>query len=204
MQTTRTLATLQTTCPTASVTRASDEELVEEIARGDKHAMNQLFARHNVRVYRFVARLTGNTVLAEDVVSDAFFAVWQKADSFKGNSKVSTWLLAIARNKAIAALRRSSEEQLDDQTAMNVPDAADNPEESASHLSRRNVIRKCLMQLPLADREILDLVYYHERSLAEVAEIVGIPCATAKTRVFYARKRLAELLDKAGIREFNA
>ena len=199
MQTTYALPVLPRTRPLTSIERTSDEGLIEAIAAGDRQALGTLFARHNVRVYRFVARLTGNACLAEDIVSEVFLAVWIGADSFKKNSQVSTWLLAIARNKAIATLRRISDQQLDDETAAALV-AADDPEMSASQTNRRAVIRKCLMQLPTAQREILDLIYYHEKTLHEVAEIVGIPYSTVKTRVFYARRRMTELLEISGIR----
>src|SRR5712691_9273191 len=86
----------------------SDEALIELIAEGDKRAMQVLYARHNVRVYRFIVRLTGNQSLAEDLVSEVFLDVWRQAEGFEAKSQVSTWLLAIARYKALSALRRRS------------------------------------------------------------------------------------------------
>ena len=84
----------------------SDEALIDLIADGDKRAMQVLYARHNVRVYRFILRLTGNQSLAEDLVSEVFLDVWRQAEGFEAKSQVSTWLLAIARYKALSALRR--------------------------------------------------------------------------------------------------
>src|ERR1700751_6286564 len=84
----------------------SDEELIEVIADGDKRAIQVLYARHNVRVYRFILRLTGNQSLAEDLVSEVFLDVWRQAEAFESKSQVSTWLLAIARYKSLSALRR--------------------------------------------------------------------------------------------------
>ena len=104
-----------------------DVEGVTPVPAGDRQAMAMLFARHNVRVYRYVARFTGNASLAEDIVSEVFLAVWSGAGSFKENSQVSTWLLAIARHKAIAALRRNSDEPLDDDTTTSLV-ADDNPD----------------------------------------------------------------------------
>ena len=90
----------------APVQDTSDETLIGLIADGDKRAMQVLYARHNVRVYRFVLRLTGNQSLAEDLVSEVFLDVWRQAASFERRSSVSTWLLAIARYKALSARRR--------------------------------------------------------------------------------------------------
>ena len=163
------------------VQKTSDEALLESIAKGDKSAMQVLFGRHNVRVYRFVSRLAGNASLAEDIVSDVFLDVWRQANRFDGKSKVTTWLLAIARHKALNAMRRNSEMPLNDETAAVVVDPTDDPEAAVHQLKRGDIIRKCLIQLSPAHREIIDLVYYHENSVSEVAQIVGVPASTVKT-----------------------
>src|ERR1700746_2541459 len=102
----RTSAAMQTT---------SDEALIGRIAAGDKLAMQVLFARHHVRVYRFVLRLVRNQTLAEDLISEVFLDVWRQAGKFEARSTVSTWLLAIARFKALSSLRKRSEEELDEE-----------------------------------------------------------------------------------------
>jgi RNA polymerase sigma-70 factor, ECF subfamily len=177
----------------------SDEVLIGRIASGDRLAMQVLFARHHVRVYRFVLRLVRDESVAEDLISDVFLDVWRQAGRFEGRSAVPTWLLAIARFKALTALRRKPDEALDDETAQAIEDQADDPEVALSKKDKSAAIRKCLMGLSAEHREIVDLVYYHEKSVEEVAVIVGIPENTVKTRMFYARKRLAELLSAAGI-----
>jgi RNA polymerase sigma-70 factor (ECF subfamily) len=184
--------------------QTSDEALLTSIAKGDRSAMEEFFVRHNVRVYRFIVHLTGNATLAEDIVSETFLNVWHRADQFEGRSQVSTWLLAIARHKALNALRRKWELPLNSETAVAIVDTADDPETNVHHMNRREIIQKCLTQLSLAHREIIDLAYYHENSIAEVAQIVGVPIGTVKTRMFYARKYLAELLEVAGIRGIRA
>src|ERR1700753_4158406 len=95
----------------------SDEMLIGRIARGDRLAMQVLFARHHVRVYRFVLRLMRDEMAAEDVISEVFLDVWRQANRFEGRSAVSTWLIAIARFKALSAIRRKPDEELDDETA---------------------------------------------------------------------------------------
>jgi RNA polymerase sigma-70 factor, ECF subfamily len=178
----------------------SDESLIQLIAGRDKRAMQALFERHNVRVYRFVLRLAGNASLAEDIVSEVFLDVWRQAGAFEGKSRVSTWLLAIARYKAYDAHRRhAATTPLDDDMAAAIIDPADNPEVAANRENRDALIRTCLAQLSPAHREIIDLVYYHERSVKEIAQIAGIPEGTVKTRMFHARRRTAELLKAAGV-----
>ncbi len=177
----------------------SDEALIGRIATGDKVAMQVLFARHHVRVYRFVLRLVRDQTKAEDLISEVFLDVWRQAGKFEARSAVSTWLLAIARYKALSALRRRPDEELDEEAAAAVEDTADTPEVALEKKDKGEILRKCLTALSPEHREIIDLVYYHEKSVEEVAEIVGIPENTVKTRMFYARKRLAELLKAAGV-----
>ena len=177
----------------------SDEELIGRIASGDRLAMQVLFARHHLRVYRFVLRLMRDESVAEDLISEVFLDVWRQADRFEGRSAVSTWLLAIARFKALSALRRKPDQELDDETAEAIEDPTDDPEAALGKKDKAAAMRKCLAGLSAEHREIIDLVYYHEKSVEEVAVIVGIPEATVKTRMFYARKKLGELLKAAGI-----
>ena len=178
---------------------ASDEVLIGRIAQGDRLAMQVLFARHQVRVYRFVLRLVGNQTVAEDLISEVFLDVWRQADRFEGRSAVSTWLLAIARFKALSLMRRKPDQELNDEIAGAIEDKSDNPEISMQKKDKSAALRRCLEALSPEHREVVDLVYYHEKSVLEVAQIVGIPEATVKTRMFYARKRLSELLKTAGI-----
>jgi RNA polymerase sigma-70 factor (ECF subfamily) len=179
--------------------QAADEVLIARIADGDRLAMQVLFARHHVRVYRFVLRLVRNESTAEDLISEVFLDVWKQAGKFEGRAAVSTWLLAIARFKALSALRRRPEQELDEETAAAIEDTSDTPEVALQKKDKGALLRECLQSLSPEHREIVDLVYYHEKSVEEVAEIVGIPEATVKTRMFYARKKLGELLKAQGI-----
>ena len=176
----------------------SDERLVEQVAAGDRVAMQVLYARHHLRIYRFVLRIVNDAATAEDLTSDAFLDVWKDASRFEGRSQVSTWILSIARYKALAALRRRTNDRLDNVIACSIPDDADGPEAILQKENESAILRQCLTQLSPAHREVIDLVYYHEKSIAEVAEIIGAPQNTVKTRMFHARKRVAALLDARG------
>ena len=178
---------------------ASDEILIGRIAGGDRLAMQALYARHHVKVFRFVLRLVRNEASAQDLISEVFLDVWRQAARFEGRSAVSTWILAIARFKALSSVRRRKEAQLDEEEAERIEDEADTPEVALQKKDTGEVLRQCLAKLSPDHREIIDLVYYHEKSVEEVAEIVDIPENTVKTRMFYARKKLAELLKAAGV-----
>jgi RNA polymerase sigma-70 factor, ECF subfamily len=177
----------------------SDAALISGIAAGDQRAMHSLYARHSVRVHRFVLRLTNNSSLAEDLVSEVFIDVWRGARGFKAKSQVSTWLLAIARNKALSAMRVRLDEQLDDEMATAIADPADDAETAVNKRDRNTIVQHCLSQRSPLHREVIDLVYYHQKSIDEVARIVGAPENTVKTRMFYARRRMKNLLKAAGL-----
>src|SRR4029453_13121093 len=100
----------------------SDEGVIGRIANGDRLAMQVLFALYHVRGFRFVVRLIRNESTAEDLISEVFLGVWRQAGRFEGRSTVSTWLLAIARFKALSALRRRPDEELDEETAGAIED----------------------------------------------------------------------------------
>jgi RNA polymerase sigma-70 factor, ECF subfamily len=173
----------------------SDEALMKAIAAGDQSAMRTLYARHNVRLYHFIARLGADAGRAEDLVSEVFIDVWRQADRFEGRSQISTWILSIARFKALSVLHRRRDTQIDEVDMELIEDSADTAEKVVLSLDRSAQLRICLAQLSRDHREILDLVYYQEKSIEEIAEVIRIPKSTVKTRMFYARKRLAQLLS---------
>jgi RNA polymerase sigma-70 factor (ECF subfamily) len=186
-------------CRRSSAEVTSDEALVALIAKGDKDAVRRLFVRHNLRVYRFILRIVGNEATAEDLLNEVFIGVWRGAGRFEARSKVSTWILSIARFKSLAALRKRSYVELDDAAAESIEDQADNSEVLLQQSDCAAILQSCLKQLSSAHRQAIDLVYYHEQSIAEVARIAGVPENTVKTRVFHARKRIAELMAERGV-----
>jgi RNA polymerase sigma-70 factor, ECF subfamily len=182
-----------------SAKATSDEVLLTLVAKGDKDALRLLYARHNVRVFRFLLRIVGNEAAAEDLVSEVFFDVWQHAGRFERRSLVTTWILGVARHKALSSLRRRKVDQLDDHAMEVIADPAADPEELAQHQDRSAILQECIKQLSPLHREVIDLIYYHEQSVEEVSRIVGVPPNTVKTRAFHARKRLAEMMAERGL-----
>jgi len=176
----------------------SDRELVAKVAAGDRAAVRLLFMRHHARVYRFVARQTGSESMADDIANEVFLELWRQAPAFEGRSEVSTWLLGIARFKALSALRRRKEDWIDDEKAAAVADDADSPEVTAMKDDKGSALRRLVDALPEEHRTVVDLAYYHGRAVSEIAGILDIPEATVKTRMFYARKKLGEALKAAG------
>jgi len=182
------------------MTRAADEaSLIGQIAGGDETALRALFARHQARVFRFIQRLVRNEAVAEEITNEVFVEVWRNARNFEGASSATTWILSIAHHRAVSSLRKRREETWDEDAAAALLDPGDDPEVAAQKADRSAILRRCLDALSPEHKGIIDLVYYHELSIGEASEVLHIPENTVKTRMFYARKRLSELLKQAGI-----
>jgi RNA polymerase sigma-70 factor (ECF subfamily) len=177
----------------------SDKALVQSIADEDKRALKLLYLRHHDRVRRFVTRLTGNESTAEEVVNEVFLEVWRHAAQFEGRSQVATWLLSIARFKAITECRRRSEAQLDERSAAIIEDPSDTPAVSMDKRERSDILHRCLGRLTPLHREVINLIYYQGKKIEEVAQFTGAPVNTVKTRMHHARLRMSELLAEAGV-----
>ena len=176
----------------------SDEMLLKHVAEGDKAAMHIMFARHRKRVSRFIQGIVRNPAIVDDIVSQVFLDVWRSASRFENRSRVSTWLLSIARFKAAISLRERRHETIDSCDMLGIADDADTPEAALDRKEASGMLKACIARLSPAHREIIDLFYYREMSVSEMSEIVGIPHATVKSRIFYARKKLARILVSAG------
>jgi RNA polymerase sigma-70 factor (ECF subfamily) len=177
-------------------TSVEDAVLIRRVAAADRTAMQTLFSRHHVAIYRFVLQRLRDKALAEDVTGEVFLEVWRHAGQFEGRSTVVTWILAIARRKILAARINPRGVQSDSDIA---DDIADDPDAPLQARDRGTVLRRCITRLSAEHREMIDLVYYQEQSMESVATILGIPRNTAKTRMFSARKRLADELKKSGV-----
>ena len=112
--------------------------------------------------------------------------------------------MSIARFKALTALRQRRHEDIDQEEMLEIADDADTPEASLDRSTTCAILRACVAKLSPAHREIIDLVYYHEKSVEEAGKLIGIPQSTVKTRMFYARKQLADLLKTAGVENLAA
>ncbi|HEU0158817.1 MAG TPA: sigma-70 family RNA polymerase sigma factor [Hyphomicrobiaceae bacterium] len=179
--------------------KAQDAQLIARIAVQDQAALRGLYARHQARVFRFLLRLVRQEAIAEELTNEVFMEAWRHAASFEGKSSAATWLLSIAHHRAVSVLRRRREESWNEEEAAEIADAEDDPEVQLQKTDKASLLRRCLEALSPEHREVIDLVYYHEMSIGEVSSIVGIPESTVKTRMFYARKRMSELLKTAGV-----
>ncbi len=176
-----------------------DEALIDAIIDGDGGALQKLYARHQDRILLFLTRLIRDPSLAEELVNEVFLAVWRHASEFKGRSRVFTWLAGIARYKAMSALKRRTEAQLPDDVATSIEDPSDNAAAKMEKDDRRIVLQRCLAKLPPTQREVIDLFYFQDEPIQDVARRMGVATSTIKTRMFYARTRMAELLKEAGV-----
>lgn len=175
----------------------SDELLLKQVAAGNKAAMHIMFARHRKTVFGFVQRIVRNPAIADDLVSQVFLDVWRSAHKFEGRAKVSTWFLSIARFKALSSLRERRCETIDQNEVLAIADVSDTPERAVARKQASSILQMSIDTLSAAHQQVIELIYFQDKSVAEVSEILGISDSTVKTRMFYARKRLANLIVNA-------
>jgi RNA polymerase sigma-70 factor (ECF subfamily) len=183
----------------ARPTKVSDQLLVRAMAEGDRRALEILYVRHRARILRFLLRLMGSETAAEEIVNEVFLEAWRRAASFEGRSQVATWLMAIARFRAITEGRRRADAQLDEGAAALIEDSADAPSIVLEKQQRSDILQRCLGKLTPLHREVLTQIYYQDKKVDEVARFTGAPINTIKTRMHHARNRMAELLAEAGV-----
>ena len=167
--------------------------LLQRIADGDLRAFEALYRQYHPRLARFLGRMVRRPQLVEELVNDTLLAVWRRPENFNAQSKVSTWIFAIAYRKALKASRRF-DEPVEDPDADLRMSGEDGPEQ---HLGRRQVREAlvCAMrQLSPDHRTVVDLTYFHEFGYREIAEIMDCPVDTVKTRMFHARRCLKSAL----------
>ena len=192
--------TAQTTPRTSQCKLAvpTDEALVTRIAAGDQKALQLLFQRHYRRVYSFILRFIKDTEAAQEIANDTFLIAWRQAASFEGRSLVATWLLGIARYRALgsAKARRFASERLDETHKMTLADPSDLAEVRIQREQANEHLRRCVAALPPKQGWLVELHYFHDVSLKDAAAIAGLPLNTVKTRLFLARKKIALMLAK--------
>jgi len=161
----------------------------------DEAAFRRLYDETHQRIYYFAHRMLGDHEMAEDVVTETYIAIWKGAGSFKGRSKVLTWIFGIARNLSMNALKKKRfDYNLDDYHHLSTHGGLD-----GQSLDRREIVAKGLLKVSAKHREVLDLVFYQGFSYQEIGDILNVPENTVKTRVFYAKKALHETLCKMGV-----
>lgn len=181
-------------------TTQDDQSLIEAVADGDRIAFQTLYQRHHDRILSFLIGMVGDRAQAEDVLNEVFLAAWRSAGRFEGRSQPLTWLMSIARNQAISALRKQREVTgIIDDVTYNLADDGETPDAYVERRAQADVLRGCINKLSPAHRAIVDLVYYQEYSVSEAARILSVPPNTVKTRMFYARKKLSGILEVQGL-----
>ena len=175
----------------------NDLALIRRVADGDRPAFERFYARYGAKLTRFVSRLTWRTDIVEESVNDTMVAVWQTADRFRGDSHVSTWVFGIAYRTTLKRLRKISRHPEEELAETAAPIDPNHPEVELAQRERRERVRRSLDQLSPEHRAVIELTFFENCSYQEIAEIVGCPENTVKTRMFHARKRLKRLLSGA-------
>jgi|SRR5665213_937635 len=170
-----------------------DRALIERIATSDRAALKELYLLYHRRLARFLTRITSRYDLAEEIINDTFWVIWQRAGDFRGASYVSTWIMGIAYRRGLKALKRASVMQLG---VNDVPNVEHSGHEPWSGAERREWVDIALARLPSEQRLVLELAYHMGHSCEEIALIMNCPVNTVKTRMFHARKKLRVLLPQ--------
>ena len=174
-----------------------DRALISAIAAGDEAAFNEIHARYYPRIARFIRRLTPRFELIAEITNDTLWAIWQCAPSFKGSSRVSTWIMGIAYHVGSKALRRSSRREAHEEPMRDFIEATHEP---WSNGDDREWLGAALIQLAEEQRTVLELFYHFGHSCEEIAEMVDCPTNTVKSRMFHGRRNMQRLLPRlAGI-----
>lgn len=175
------------------------EELIKQIAAGDERALIELHRVMRHRITVFAMQRLDNATLAEEVMLETLFEVWKHAPRFAGESRASTWILGIARHKALDKLRKQSP-RLDELSDEHL-DIASDAVGSLEHVEiceRNAALHDCIRQLPPAQRECLHLVFYQDLALPDIARLQDCPANTVKTRLFHARRKLRDCMILCG------
>jgi RNA polymerase sigma-70 factor (ECF subfamily) len=170
-----------------------DLALIHAIAAGDEAAFNQIYARYCPRVARFTRRITRSSELIAEITNDTLWAIWRCAPSFKGGSRVSTWIMGIAQHIGNKALRRSSRREAREEPMLDLIEAAHEPWSVGDD---REWVGAALVQLAEEQRTVLELFYRFGHSCEEIAELVDCPTNTVKSRMFHGRRNMQRLLPR--------
>ena len=181
------------------MTHLSDEALLALVSRSDDEALAALYDRYGRIAYGLALRVLRDRALAEDAVQEAFLGVWRSAGSFLGErAKPSTWILTIVHRRAVDLVRREERRRGEPLDVVADP-AGGAADEEASLRQRRRAVQAALRQLPDDQRETLELAYYGGFTQSELAERLGQPLGTIKSRMFAGLRRLRDLLADAGL-----
>jgi RNA polymerase sigma-70 factor (ECF subfamily) len=184
--------------------RDRDALWLKQIAGGNREAFEKLYGEYQKRLFRYFMRLVSVTEAAEELTNDVLVEVWKKAGDFRGLSKVSTWIFGIAHHKAMNELRSRKPATLEIEAAANEADPGETPEESAAQVNLKEKIKRALQALSSEHREVMELTFTNGLSYQEISDIMQCPVNTVKTRMFYAKKQLQEILEKMGVTRGSA
>lgn len=185
--------------PTAS-TPESEAALLRRIAAKDRRAFEALYHAYYRRLFAYLFKTVRRPELAEETLDDVMLAVWTGAAGFNGRSRPSTWIFGIAYHKALKAMARQDRHKAEtEEPDGEEPMTEEGPEGLLARREMADVIERALRALPLEQRTVVELTYYHGFAYQEIAEIMGCPVNTVKTRMFHARRRLREMLPGMGV-----
>jgi RNA polymerase sigma-70 factor, ECF subfamily len=176
----------------------SDQALLAAVARTDSRAFDELYRRYERRVHGYLRSIVRDEAMTEDLVIDTMTEVWRAAGRFQSRSEVSTWILGIARHKAIDAIRKRTGDArtVAIEGSFQVPDCSKSPDDIAASEEGRSLMQQAIEQLSPDHQEALRLAFFEELPYEQIAALLGIPANTVKSRVYYAKEHLRRLMSE--------
>jgi RNA polymerase sigma-70 factor, ECF subfamily len=174
----------------AEIPAELETQQIRQIAKGDRSAFEAFYQTHQNRLFHYLFSIVHATEAAEELTNDVMLEVWKGAARFRGQSKPSTWLFGIAHHKALNELRRRRPRLEELRSIRHMADPAPGPEALSVREGARGSVDRALASLSPEHREVVELTFYHQCSYQEIAQIVGCPVNTVKTRMFYAKQRM--------------
>jgi RNA polymerase sigma factor (sigma-70 family) len=177
----------------------SDSTLLRRIGARDRKAFEALYHQYYPRLFSYLMKITRRADVVEEVLNDVMLAIWKGAHGFDGRSRPSTWIFGIAYHKALKALARRPRGAHEAESEAPEPVDWDEPESLLARRELANVLGQALRELSAEQRTVVELTYFYGLPYQEIAEVMGCPVNTVKTRMFHARRRLKELLPEMGV-----
>lgn len=180
---------------------AFDEDtlLLRRVAEGDRAALKQIYDRFQRPLVAYLSRFVRDMAVAEELAAEVMVGIWRQSARFEGRSSLDTWVFGIAHHKAVSWLRKRRDEEMPEGAAEALVDDAPTPETRANDRGLTDMMARLIARLPSEQQAVLQLSYFQEMPVEQVAEVIGCPVNTVKTRMYYARQHLKKMLAAEGV-----
>lgn len=181
--------------------RQAEKKIFIEISKGNEEVMRQFFMTYSNDVYRYLMSRCGDELIANDILNTVMMTVWNGSSKFEGRSKISTWLIGIARFKLIDHYRKENKHSHDEITD-NTPESYSDNGESLEQQEQAAILRICIDKLVDIQKEIVHLTFYSDMNYHEISKVIECPVGTVKSRMYHARESMKKCIEGLGGEEY--